>query len=172
MLASHEACQRSKYYTWSFQSELNFYIQNFMHELAGSEIEIDYKSSGLMLDYWFRSFCISMLCQRQQWHEQEIREKSWASFLYADWAQTAWWCMCLRDWKDSEKCITSSKLMKAFYKNLKRKTKNNSEKQDFWSRQAPRPWILRKRTCWTNWILAIVDCWEPIEFLSHHLVGV
>lgn len=31
-----------------------------MHELVDGEVEIDYNSSGLMLDYWFRSFCISM----------------------------------------------------------------------------------------------------------------
>lgn len=31
-----------------------------MGGLIGSEIEIIKKSSGLMLDYWFRSFSISM----------------------------------------------------------------------------------------------------------------
>lgn len=31
-----------------------------MKELVGSEIEIDWKSSRLMLDYWFRSSGISM----------------------------------------------------------------------------------------------------------------
>lgn len=32
-------------------SRQKFHIQNFMHELADGEIEIDYNSSGLMLDY-------------------------------------------------------------------------------------------------------------------------